>query len=112
MRLLLCRRRAGRRDITHRQGTEGALFFSSTPRNQMSGGSFVEGDSYDSTIEEIEAMGGDPFFLDEYYAADDDVGRGDDRSESSPDNSSDWEVEDVNEGWDGVVDDNAHFDFD
>jgi hypothetical protein len=90
----------------------------STPGNRRGGGpsgSFVEGDSYDSTIDEIEAMGGDPSFLDGYAGA---AGDGDDGS-ASPRDSSDgdgdgdggWEV-DVEEGWNGVVDDNAHFDFD
>ena len=58
---------------------------------------------YDSEEEEILAMGGDPFFLD----------RGDDLSmgeADSSDGSSNMEV-DVEEGWDGVVDEEAHFDF-
>jgi hypothetical protein len=51
-------------------------------------GTFVEGDVFDNPIDEINAMGGDPFFLDED------------------------EVQDASEGWDGEVDENAHIDID
>jgi hypothetical protein len=71
----------------------------------------VEGDSYDSTIDEIEAMGGDPTFLDEYAGGDGDDGSASPRDSSDGEGDGGWEV-DVEEGWNGVVDDNAHFDFD
>jgi hypothetical protein len=82
------------------------------PKQSVSGGTFVEGDDYGSSLEEIEAMGGDPSFLGAYTTP---------TVEGSSLNpglvegelggeSFGWNV-DVDEGWNGVVDENAHFDF-
>ena len=67
------------------------------PRMDSSGGSYVEGNEYESTSAEIEAMGGDPFFLDDFSADQGQSGSGG--------------VEEQREDWDGIVDDEAHFDF-
>ena len=60
--------------------------------------SYVEGNEYDDVYEEIEAMGGDPFFLDD----------------TSPEDGEHDEVKDTDPDfeWDGAVDEDAHFDFD
>lgn len=80
-----------------------------TPKRAVIGGTFVEGDDYESSLEEIEAMGGDPSFLGAYTAQ---PGDGSDvKPGPSKGASSGWDVN-VDEGWNGVADDNAHFDFD
>ena len=60
-----------------------------------SGISFVEEGTYDSMEEEIEAMGGDPFFLDSSAEGNPE----DDEKNSDPDFE-----------WDGTVDEDAHLD--
>ena len=57
---------------------------------ETGGYSFVEGGDYDSLEEEIEAMGGDPSFLEDYEDGNLQVSGGDD--------------------WDGTVDEDAYFD--
>jgi hypothetical protein len=80
-----------------------------TPKHSVIGGTFVEGDDYESSLEEIEAMGGDPSFLGACTAP---PGEGSSvESATSEGESLGWNVE-ADEGWNGVADDNAHFDFD
>jgi hypothetical protein len=68
---------------------------SEKPRPSSSGFSYVEEGEYTTSEEEVDAMGGDPFFLDDF----------DDSSSSSDavDEVAAWE-------WDGIVDDDAHMD--
>lgn len=70
----------------------------------------MEEDVYDNEYDEIEALGGDPFFLE-----------GDNNLETIPISTSssttekgDADVDDNDAGffWDGEVDDNAHMDLD
>ena len=63
------------------------------PSSPPTGFSYVEGENYDNEFEEVEAMGGDPFFLQ--------VEQEDEEKETDPDFE-----------WDGIVDDEAHLDFD
>jgi len=63
------------------------------PSSPPTGFSYVEGENYDNEIEEVEAMGGDPFFLQ--------VDEEQEEKETDPDFE-----------WDGIVDDEAHLDFD
>ena len=63
-------------------------FLASTPPGTRS---YVEGDTFEDPKEEVEALGGDPFFLD-----DDEKGSKDDDDFL----------------WDGEVDENAHLDLD
>ena len=87
----------------------------------MFGHSYVEGDSYEDKFAEIEAMGGDPFFLDfdENDDDDDDDNKavGDDLDEEEdysptagrgprPDRKEEVDVEE----WDGWEIEDAHFD--
>jgi hypothetical protein len=80
-----------------------------TPKRSVSGGTFVEGDDYESSLEEIEAMGGDPSFLGACTAP---PGEGSSvESATSEGEFRGWNVE-ADEGWNGVADDKEHFDFD
>jgi len=73
------------------------LLHAKTPKPPTGISTFVEGsDYYDSMEEEIEAMGGDPFFLDNYNNGDDD----NDENDAAPDFE-----------WDGSVEEDAHMDF-
>ena len=86
---------------------------------KMFGHSYVEGDSYEDKFAEIEAMGGDPFFLDfdENDGDDDNKTVGDDPDEEEdysptagrgprPDRKEEVDVEE----WDGWEIEDAHFD--
>lgn len=68
------------------------------PPPSPTGYSYVEGadDWFGSEAEEIEAMGGDPFFLDGEEGSDNNI--------ECPEDSEGWE-------WDGSVDEDAHLDF-
>jgi hypothetical protein len=59
--------------------------------NEEAGYSFVEGDKIDSLEQEIQAMGGDPFFLEDF---------------ATPGEESNMELEE----WDGQEDEAAYFD--
>ena len=58
-------------------------------------GSYVEGDTFDDPRDEVEALGGDPFFLED----------DDDNAKSSNPDDDDFL-------WDGEIDENAHLDLD
>ena len=63
------------------------------PSSFSSGFSFVEGGNYGNAEEEIEAMGGDPFFLDD---------------NTDPEQGAD--VTDPCVEWDGTIDEDAQLD--
>ena len=65
-------------------------FLASTPPGTRS---YVEGDTFEDPKEEVEALGGDPFFLDN------------DEDEKGGKDDGDFL-------WDGEVDENAHLDLD
>ena len=67
-------------------------------RGQPGHGSYVEGDVFEDPLQEIEALGGDPFFLDNG-----------DKGGIDNDKNSDGEG---NFLWDGEIDENAHMDLD
>jgi len=87
---------------------------------KMFGHSYVEGDSYEDNFAEIEAMGGDPFFLDfdendddndDNKAGGDDLDEEEDYSPTAgrgprPDRKEEVDVEE----WDGWEIEDAHFD--
>eukprot|EP00977_Amphora_coffeiformis_P012496 scaffold3079_cov174-Amphora_coffeaeformis.AAC.7 len=58
-------------------------------------GSYVEGDMFEDPLQEIEALGGDPFFLD----------NDDNDGEKNTNSEGDFL-------WDGEIDENAHMDLD
>jgi hypothetical protein len=85
------------------------VFARGAPPSSSPGFSYVDGDNFETPEEEILAMGGDPFFL-----GDDSK---DDSSEPTPGGTNlQVEPEDPTEtkeweGWDGIVDEEAHLDF-
>lgn len=71
--------------------------------------SFIEGDDYQNPFDELEAIGGDPSFLDpvpgqESFSLDQDVGI----KEFNFDTPNAPTDSDKNYLWDGIVDDEAH----
>lgn len=68
-----------------------------TPKNNgRETRSFVEGDVFEDPVDEIEALGGDVFFLETEHS-DSSISKGQDHDDYL---------------WDGVEDDNAHLDLD
>jgi len=84
--------------LRHPRAMSLLLLHAKTPNKPVPSGisTFVEGsDYYDSMEEEIEAMGGDPFFLDT---------NNDDDNDENDATTPDFE-------WDGSVEEDAHMDF-